>query len=351
MAVEFLPSAAPLLLPFYGVEPEFGAAPRFFGATSSVLGKVTIGAGALIAGGAVIRGDGHFVHIGDDVSIGEMATVHIAHDVYPAIIGNRVALGRNAVVHACTVGDDCVVEDNAVILDGSVLGNVVVIEANSTVFPRSVLAGGFVYAGSPAKQVRALTLAECAERARALREAAASSTISKPEETIGSATKVPDGVFVAKTACLSGRVALHHQASVFFGCHLHAGAGAIVVGENTNIQDNTQIRSAEGGVEIGRDTTIGHNVTMGDGRIGNRALIGIGCVLAEGAIVEDDVLLAAGAVTGARQTIGSGWLWGGRPARPLAPLDDAKRAMMRVIIEQYCDYARTYRSAQALSHG
>ncbi len=343
MAVELSPSAAPFILPFDGVEPRFGAQPRFFGARCSVLGKTEIGARAMIAAGAVIRADGHFVRIGDDFSIGESGTVHIAHDVYPAIIGDRVTAGRNAVIHACTVGNDCVIEDDAVILDGSVVEDNVLIEAGATVFPRSKLAGGFIYAGSPAKPVRPLTLSERMERAERLREAAAAAINSEMNNT---SVVLRESVFIARTARLSGRVELRERSSVFFGCDLDAQGGTIAVGENTNIQDNTLIRCSSGGVIIGRDTTIGHNVRMSDCRIGERALIGIGCVLSAETIVEDGVLLAAGATTNAGQRLESGWLWGGRPARPIVRLDDAKRTMMSVIIEQYCGYAKIYRRAQ-----
>ncbi len=112
------PSHAPLLLPFGGVEPRFGEGVRFLGPGASVLGKVEMGARATIAGGAAVRGDGHFVRIGDGFFIGEASTVHIAQDLHPTIVGDRVTVGRNAVVHACTVGSDCAIEDNVVILDG-----------------------------------------------------------------------------------------------------------------------------------------------------------------------------------------------------------------------------------------
>ena len=122
-------SSTPLLLPFDEIQPRFGVSPEFPGGGASVLGKVEFGARAIIAAGAVVRGDGHFVRVGDDFCIGAHATVHIAHNLYPTIIGHRVTMGRNAVVHACTVGDDCVIEDNAVILDGSAVDGNVLIEA------------------------------------------------------------------------------------------------------------------------------------------------------------------------------------------------------------------------------
>ena len=58
----------------------------------------------------MIRADGHYVRAGDDLTLGHGATIHIAHDVYPTIVGNGVTVGSNAVIHACEVQDGCVVE-------------------------------------------------------------------------------------------------------------------------------------------------------------------------------------------------------------------------------------------------
>jgi carbonic anhydrase/acetyltransferase-like protein (isoleucine patch superfamily) len=156
----------------------------------------------------------------------------------------------------------------------------------------------------------------------------------------------PATAFVASTARLSGLIELQDRASIFFGCDFDAGEFRIVIGERSNIQDNTRIACEAGETVIGRDTTLGHNVRLSSCRIGERALIGIGAVLAAGTIVEDEVMLAAGAVTLPGQTLESGWLWGGRPARPLARLDDAKRGVMRTIIGHYCVYAEAYARAQ-----
>jgi len=343
MAIDPFFAGVPLLLPFDGAEPRFGEGTRFLGGRASVLGRVETGADAAIAAGAVIRGDGHFVRIGDGFFIGETGTVHITQGVYPAIIGNRVTMGRNAVVHACTVGDDCVIEDNAVILDGSVLEDGVVIEAGSTVFPKSKLASGFIYAGIPAKPVRAIMPGEGEKRARRLRQAAETPAFRAPG---GVNLKAAETAFIAGTARLSGSIELQPGSSVFFGCDFDSGNYEIVIGENTNIQDNTQIHCGTEGTAIGRNTTLGHNVRLSGCNIGERALIGIGSMLAPGTIVEDDVMLAAGAVTLPGQRLESGWLWAGRPARPLSRLDDAKRSMMNTTIEHYCAYAQTYRRAQ-----
>lgn len=347
MVAELLPPIVPILLPYEGIMPRFETAPQVCGQGAAVLGKVQIGAGASIGAMAVIRGDGHFIRIGDNFYLGGGSTVHIAHKLYPTIIGDQVTVGRNAVVHACTVGTHCTIEDEVVVLDGTIIGENVLVEAGSTVFPRSVLASGFAYAGSPARQVRPLLNDEVSERASRLREAATAGF-----SLLGSMPKAPSQQgttrrFVAPTARLAGNVVLGPRSSIFFSCDLDAGDASIVVGQCTNIQDNTHIKCTKGGVGIGQDSTIGHNVMIADCQIGARTLVGMGSVINNGTIIEDDVFVAAGTITEVGQKLERGWLWGGRPARPLAKLDSKKRAIIVATVEQYCTYARAYQEAKS----
>jgi gamma-carbonic anhydrase len=332
----------PFVLPYASALPLF-ATPAVAGPGAAVLGRATIGGRARLGASSVIRADGNFVHAGDDFVLGDRSTVHIAHDVYPAIIGDRVTVGVNAVIHACTVGNDVVVGDGAVILDGSVVADNVVIEPHSIVFPRSELAGGKLYAGMPARPVRDLRSGEVAQISARIRQTA-------PAIASGSdlaEASIHESVFVAATANLSGRIVAAQNSSIWFGCELDAAGGEIAIGENTNIQDNTWIHCRPGRrFVIDAGSTIGHNVTLGDCTIGARSLIGIGAVVANGTIVEDDVFLAAGGETTEGQVLESGFLWGRRPAIKMVSLDKAKRDLIAMTVEHYCAYARAFADAQ-----
>ncbi|MGF3024610.1 gamma carbonic anhydrase family protein [Methylobacterium aquaticum] len=332
-----------LLLPFDDTAPTFAARPVWCGRGSAVIGRASLGAQAWLGDDSVIRADGHEVVVGDRFWLGARSTLHIAAEMYPCIVGDRVTVGRDAVVHACTVGDGSVIEDACVVLDGSLIEDGVLLEAGSTVFPRSTLPSGFVCAGSPARPLRRLAPGELAERAERLREAAASEPAVGPGDDFA-----PDpAVFVARTARLHGRVALAPGASVFFSCILDAGVGPIVIGSTVNVQDNCAIHTRGDGLVIEHDTTLGHNVTAGDGRIGPNCLIGMGARLGPGTVVEADVLVAAGSATDPGQVLDSGWLWGGRPARALSRLDAERRAMMARTVAGYAAYGRAYRKLQA----
>ena len=142
-----------------GVTPVLAAPAAFEAAGSAILGRATLGAGVVVGAGAVIRADGHFVTAGDDFVLGPQATVHIAHDVYPTVIGDRVAAGRNSIVHACTVGDRCVIGDDAIVLDGAVIEDDVLLEPGATTTPGQVLEGGFLWGGRPAARMKPLDAA------------------------------------------------------------------------------------------------------------------------------------------------------------------------------------------------
>lgn len=338
-----LAAAAPFQLSYAGVRPNF-ASPPIAASDAAVLGRATLGLNARLGAASVIRADGHFVRAGDDFALGPRSTVHIAHAIHPAIIGDRVAVGANAVVHACTLGNDIVVGDGAVILDGSVVADNVVVEPRSIVFPRSELAGGNLYAGMPARPVRDLQPGEL-ERRRA--ELVARVLDTPPPFSPDAGGDLSRAILVAATARLGGRIVAGEGSSVWFGCAFDANGGEVLIGENSNIQDNTTIRCRPGKrFSLGSNSTIGHNVTLGDCMIGMRSLIGIGSVVANGTTIGDDVLLAAGAETTEGQVLEGGFLWGRRPAVKMAPLDAEKRRMIARTIEHYRAYARAFADAQ-----
>jgi carbonic anhydrase/acetyltransferase-like protein (isoleucine patch superfamily) len=341
--------AALNLLPYGGTSPALGGPPRHAAVGHALVGRITLGGGAWLGAGSVIRADGHYVRGGDDLHMGRGATVHIAHEVYPTLIGDRVTVGANAVVHACTVEHDCVIEQDSVILDGSVVEAGSIIEAGSVVFPRSRLPGGWLYAGRPAKPVRQLHAGELQARRALLRER--SEALAPAALHADRLPALDPTAFVGNTAALRGRIEAAGQTSIWYGCRLDAADGAILIGARSNVQDNSVLTAGAGAIRIGVDTTIGHNVELAECTIGDRCLIGIGSRVAPGTVVEDDVFLAAGAITTPGQILHGGRLWGGQPARELAALDERKKALVRETIVTYCDYAAELQRAQALAAG
>ncbi|TDL78350.1 gamma carbonic anhydrase family protein [Palleronia sediminis] len=320
-----------------GISPSLAGGSVAAGEGAAVLGRATLGAGARLGPFSVIRADGHYVEIGEGFHLGEHGTVHIEHEIYPTHIGHRVTAGAFAVIHACDVGDDCVIERGAVILDGAKIGSGAVITAGSVVFPRKVLEGGWIYAGVPARPVAPVSAAERdshRDRVRAERPTG--------HATRRSATTL-DG-FVAPTARVTGDVVTGDGVGIWYGCILDAGAHRIEIGAGTNIQDNSILSCGTGDIVIGPEVTVGHNVTMSECRIEAKSLIGIGSILAPGTVVESDVLLAAGAHTEPGQRITAEQVWAGRPARPIAEMDERKRRILSATPPTYRAYAASFQS-------
>lgn len=333
-----------LTFPYLHHTPSFAEPPVAFGEGVAVVGRAALGRGSRFGALACIRADGHHVTVGDDFWLGPRSTIHIAHEVLPTHVGHGVTVGANTTVHACTVGDHCVIEDNAVVLDGAKVGEGCIVAPGSVVFPRAELPAGHWCEGSPAKPIRPITpeqLAAARERVRGL-TLTAPFTVPAGGHAEGGPTN-----YVAPTARLYGRVTLADQASVWLSCLLDAAGHEIAVGARSNVQDNTIIRADAGPVRIGDDVTVGHNVTIQSGTIGDRALIGIGSVLGPGTVVEDDVLLAGGSVTLPGQRLTADSMWAGRPARRLGPLDDAKRKIIAFGAAHYCLYNRDFLAGRA----
>lgn len=128
-----------------------------------VIGQVTLGDDVSVWPCAVIRGDMHTIAVGARTSVQDNAVLHITHASdynpkgYPLTIGEDVTIGHGACLHGCTLGDRILVGIGATILDGAVIEDDVVIAAGTLVPPGKTLTSGYMYLGSPCKQVRPLT--------------------------------------------------------------------------------------------------------------------------------------------------------------------------------------------------
>jgi carbonic anhydrase/acetyltransferase-like protein (isoleucine patch superfamily) len=130
--------------------------------TAVVLGDVTIGDHSSVWYNAVVRGDINRIVIGHHTNIQDLAVLHLA-DEFPCILGNYVTVGHSAIVHACTVGDECLIGMGAIILDGAEIGEQCLIGARALVTGGMKVPAGSLVLGSPAKIVKALTEKERAD--------------------------------------------------------------------------------------------------------------------------------------------------------------------------------------------
>jgi carbonic anhydrase/acetyltransferase-like protein (isoleucine patch superfamily) len=120
-----------------------------------VTGDVTLGEGASVWYNAVLRGDINRIVVGHHTNIQDNAVVHLAEEL-PCLMGSYVTVGHSAVLHACAVGDECLIGMGAVILDGAELGAQCLVGARALVTQHTNIPAGSLVLGAPAKVVRAL---------------------------------------------------------------------------------------------------------------------------------------------------------------------------------------------------
>ncbi|RKT19721.1 carbonic anhydrase/acetyltransferase-like protein (isoleucine patch superfamily) [Streptomyces sp. 1114.5] len=133
------------------VDPSAFVAPN-----AVVVGDVTVGAGASVWYGAVLRGDAESISVGAGSNIQDNCTLH-ADPGFPLVVGERISVGHNAVLHGCTVEDDVLVGMNATVLNGARIGAGSLVAAGAVVPQGMVVPPGSLVAGVPAKVRRELS--------------------------------------------------------------------------------------------------------------------------------------------------------------------------------------------------
>ena len=143
------------VLPFGGTTPTID--PTAWGApTASVIGRVRIGAGTGVFYGAVVRGDSSTISIGPESNLQDNVVVHADPD-FPATVGSGVSVGHAAVLHGCTVQDDCLIGMGAIVLNGAVIGTGSMVAAGAVVLEGTEVPPGSLVAGVPGKVRRSLS--------------------------------------------------------------------------------------------------------------------------------------------------------------------------------------------------
>ena len=106
--------------------------------------------------GAVLRGDVNTIILGNRVNIQDNAVIHTLYRKSVTTIGDNVSVGHNAVIHGATIEDNCLIGMGAIVLDNAVVGHGSVVAAGSVVLTGTVIEPGSIYAGVPAKKVKSV---------------------------------------------------------------------------------------------------------------------------------------------------------------------------------------------------
>lgn len=138
-----------------GIRPDIHE-DTFIADTASVIGDVSIGKGSSVWYGAVIRGDIEKITIGEFTNIQDNSVVHTETNI-PTKIGDYTVIGHNAIIHGCTIGNNCLIGMGAVILNKAEIGDNCIIGAGALVPEGKAIPPNSLVVGIPGKVVRQVT--------------------------------------------------------------------------------------------------------------------------------------------------------------------------------------------------
>ncbi len=144
-----------VILPVNGKAPQLGAG-TWLAPNCTVVGDVTTGPDCSIWFGAVVRGDVCAIRLGHTVNVQDGAVLHGTFEKTSLEIGDRASIGHNAVVHGCTVCEGALIGMGAVVMDRAVVGAGAVVAAGAVVLEGTLIGPGELWAGVPAKKVKAV---------------------------------------------------------------------------------------------------------------------------------------------------------------------------------------------------
>jgi carbonic anhydrase/acetyltransferase-like protein (isoleucine patch superfamily) len=123
---------------------------------ATLVGRVSMAAQSSAFFGAVLRGDTNSITVGEGSNLQDNVVVHADYDA-PTSIGAGVSVGHGAVVHGCTIENDCLIGMNSTVLSHAVIGTGSLVAAGALVLGGTIVPPGSLVAGVPAKVRRELT--------------------------------------------------------------------------------------------------------------------------------------------------------------------------------------------------
>lgn len=157
-------------------------------------------------------------------------------------------------------------------------------------------------------------------------------------------------VYLDPRACIIGDVSIGRSSSVWPNVVIRGDVNRIRIGSESNIQDNSVLHNSHdsdympGGTPliIGDRVTVGHSVILHGCEVGDLCLIGMGAIVMDRAVIEPEVMLAAGSLVPGGKSLESGYLYTGSPARQSRPLTDSEREYLAYSAAHYVRLAQAH---------
>lgn len=162
--------------------------------------------------------------------------------------------------------------------------------------------------------------------------------------------KIDATCYIDELSLVIGDVSLAENVSVWPFAVIRGDVNHIVIGKNSNIQDHSMLHVSHKTEQkpmgspliIGDDVTIGHHVKLHGCTVGNRVLIGIGSIVLDDVVIEDDVMIGAGSLVPPRKVLESGYLYVGSPVQKIRPLTNKEKEFLPYSAKNYVKVANHY---------
>lgn len=159
----------------------------------------------------------------------------------------------------------------------------------------------------------------------------------------GKLPQIDENVFIAPTSVLAGDVQIKKDSSIWYGVTIRADENKVIIGEKTNIQENTVVHVCkEHPTIIGEGVTIGHKAIVHGAEIGDYTLIGMGAIVLDGVKIGKNCLIGAGSLVTSGTVIEDGMMAFGSPAKVIKPLTHEQIQSLYDSADNYVELSKEY---------
>ncbi len=166
----------------------------------------------------------------------------------------------------------------------------------------------------------------------------------------GATPRIDPDAWIAPGAVVIGDVWIGPRSSIWFGCVVRGDTNYIRIGAGSNIQDGSilHVNRGEFPCLIGNDVTVGHAAIVHACTLMDRAFVGMGATVLDGAVIEPDGMLAAGALLTPGKRLPARELWAGSPAKKLRDRSPEEIAAFQATATHYSELSARYRAGSRL---
>ena len=165
---------------------------------------------------------------------------------------------------------------------------------------------------------------------------------------------IAESSYIDPSAVVIGDVVIGENSSVWPLCVIRGDVNIIRIGDNTNIQDGSVLHVSHAGefnakgaeLHIGNQVSVAHKVLLHGCRIGDRCMIGMGSIVMDDAIVENEVMIGAGSLVPPGKHLQSGFLYLGNPAKQVREISDREREFLIYLADHYVGTKMKYQQGE-----